>query len=124
MAGCLNCKNKDTCYKCDLGYTLTNDICTECPLNCKNCWSASVCVTCFERYVFNSNKQCVLAPNKNCMFFDETDTTQCLMCKPGYTLTAKNDCVRCLTGSIWSCSSQNISKVEKSRFELSTWYFN
>ena len=85
----INVNGSSGCSQCLIGqfYDSFNRICQSCPLNCLNCLSSSVCITCYNGYYLNNiTKQC---------------TSSCPVNMRAYP---NNICSFCLTPNCASCS--------------------
>jgi len=84
------------CLSCYGGYTLTNGVCSQSPIQTPSdlgcaLWNtnSNVCLQCSQRYYFNGNK---CAPvNDQCNTFDSS-TGRCTTCYNGYDLQLDGTC--------------------------------
>ena len=80
------------CKEC-ITYRINSGYCRSClPDSSPECW-------CFLPYVF-SGIECVKCPNdcNHCKFNNETNSTECLECYNGFSVTSLGKCIKCPEG--------------------------
>ncbi|CAD8121080.1 unnamed protein product [Paramecium sonneborni] len=83
---CNQCDDNQLCITCEFNYTLFENQCLECPIECPNCKYNSTgyyCNNCITGYYFNSTlEQCQQCGQfcKVCIFSSVLNNLQCLRC--------------------------------------------
>ena len=95
------------CDECNEGYLLTfQNECKECQFepivngNCSKCLpDLNPECWCFSGYVF-SGIECLRCPNDciKCKFNNETNSTECLKCNNGFSISSLGKCIKCPDG--------------------------
>ncbi|KAL4435525.1 hypothetical protein ABPG74_020301 [Tetrahymena malaccensis] len=127
---CMSCtlnNSQTTCQNCATGYYLQTGVCNKCNLTCYTCQVSSSCTQCLpiqglalnqsnqcvcqEYYYFDSvNLACSACQKNKCLTCQESDSTQCLSCKPPLALL-NTDCVEsCGTGMAVNQTSNKCQK--------------
>ena len=110
MPGCLQCLDGASCFAAQSGYVVVNNMIEKCPNDCRECNpnNISQCLDCRHGYKL-AGAACVANNRPECFIFDDNQPSSCIVCMPGYALTAAEFCIQCVSGCVWTCNPTNIS---------------
>lgn len=90
-----NTKDNSKCQECELGYTINEGACKECPEDCAICDSDGLCRACYNgkkaKLDFNCKGELDDCKDENC---EICGTLTCHKCKLGFSLIGESDCVK------------------------------
>ena len=116
-ANCYVCSSDSKQYdcSCEKGYTLFENSCKQCSLNCDLCEykkesDSTKCLKCSQNYFLNSQNNCELCTN-GCPYceLDKNNNQKCIACQSYRTLTDDNKCLGCPNGCS-ECMYDNVKK--------------
>lgn len=103
ISNAAKCKTTVSASQCVTGYYVSDNYCYSCLLNCADCSSNSDCRSCFSGYYLNSSVlTCNFCP-VTCLSCDPYNSTRCLTCKDGYSLSMSYTC-DLITCSLTNCT--------------------